>query len=133
MRKLAATCTCAVVLTFSVLNAQEQRNDINGKLLSAVLVGDQDAAIEALDAGADANARSDWGLSVWAVAKRGGYQHIADLLESKGADTGFVWPPLSELIESNLGKTFTADTPACAVLVAQDGKVIYQNAFGSEN
>jgi len=56
------------------------------ELLDAVLAGDEEEARALLEAGADANARNDEGLSALALAAQSGHSEVAAALLELGAD-----------------------------------------------
>ena len=125
---------CLILFQCQLAAAQktDATDDTNADFFRSIRVGDQDAVSEAIENGADANA-SRHGITAWMTAKRAGFEEIAKLLESKGAKTTDKAPPVGDSMDAFLGEQFTEETPACAVLVARDGKVIAQRAYGMAN
>ncbi len=73
------------------------------------------------------------GLTAWQVATISGRNEIARYLEEKGAEkTSF--PLLSDLADKTMAAYNGKDSvPGIAVLVAKDGRIIYQKGFGNAN
>ena len=107
-----------------------QEESISRKLISAIMTGDIDAVQKSIDSGADVNAIGKHGFTPYEAARRAGFAQIAKLLVEKGAETNVNVPTNDEFIELFLSEKFNDKTPACVVLIARDGKVVMQKAFG---
>jgi CubicO group peptidase (beta-lactamase class C family) len=82
------------------------------------------------NSGIDINSTNDAGLSSYQYAMIRGWESVLSLLKEKGAKTDLPLPGLDKFI-SNIFKNVQKDTmPGAAVLVAQNGGIIYQNGFG---
>ena len=103
------------------------------KLFSAVASGDKEALLELLESGVDINGKSPQGLTAWEVARRSGYDELADLLKSKGATTDTPAPSVAELVDRGIGRVFSEDKPGCAILVSRNGDVLFEKVFGNAN
>ncbi|MEZ6121218.1 MAG: serine hydrolase [Pirellulaceae bacterium] len=99
------------------------------RLVQAAVRGDRDLLVQMLDEGVDVNATHE-GYTAWAAAKRSGYLELAEYLESRGAKTDIPLPSLNDFVDQRLASNFGETTPACAVLVARDGKIILQRVVG---
>lgn len=100
------------------------------KLGAAARQGDALKVGLLLDRGADANAFGKLGLTAAQVARLRGQKEVMDLLASRGADQKAPLPPPEKLVDSLLGSLIKPDGPGAAVLVARDGRVLFQKAYG---
>ena len=101
------------------------------EFVTAAARGDQEAIDQALAAGMDINARTPAGSTAWHVARRRGYEELADYLVTQGADASIPMPRPEVLAEASLGRGFTNNSPALVALVARDGKILFERAFGN--
>jgi CubicO group peptidase (beta-lactamase class C family) len=100
------------------------------RLITAAHAGDLDAATLLLDLGAPIDGRGLGGLTALQAAKLHGRQTMVDLLLSKGADGQAAIPARDTLVDALLRESFKPDGPAAAVLVARDGQVLFERAYG---
>lgn len=100
------------------------------KLISYTERGNLDALKLLLAHGADANSKTQFGLTALHAAKINGREGAAQLLLEKGADPKIAMPAPETLVDALFTDATTGDTPGAAVLVAQNGKIIYQKGFG---
>ncbi len=99
------------------------------KLVDAARRGNLDELNQFLNAGAAINAKGSAGLSALEVARISGREDAVALLKTKGAVEGTI--PSGELLVDDLYKPFqTKYASGVAVLVSQNGKVIYKKAYG---
>jgi CubicO group peptidase (beta-lactamase class C family) len=83
-----------------------------------------------LDQGLDANSRGPSGLSAWQVARICGESETAELLASRGADTQTPLPSIAQVADAGLHRVIKDNEPGLALLVAQNGKVLFENGYG---
>jgi CubicO group peptidase (beta-lactamase class C family) len=100
------------------------------KLIAASRNGDLEAAKLLLDRGVDVNSRSPAGLTAVQAAKLHGEKDIVAFLVSKGADARAPIPPPEKLVDSLFTSLVKADSAGAAVLVAQNGKVLFEKGYG---
>lgn len=103
------------------------------KLISYTERGNLDALKLLLAHGADANSKTKFGLTALHAAKINGREGAAKLLLEKGADATIAMPAPEALVDAIFTEATTGETPGAAVLVAQNGKIIYQKGFGFAN
>ncbi|MGO8701583.1 MAG: serine hydrolase [Limisphaerales bacterium] len=100
-------------------------------LIAAVLTGaDAEAMQKLLDDGNDVNARAEAGVTAYHVARLVGDLEMAQFLASHGADTHLPVPAPDKLVDALFTHVFTNNSPGAAVLVAQDGKVLFKGGYG---
>ena len=104
--------------------------DEAGEFVQLAARGNREAIRKALDNGMDINAKNDAGLTVWHAATLRGYPKLASQLVEWGADTSLPMPPIGEVADTVLTRNRPDDDPALVVLVAQDGKVVWEGAYG---
>jgi len=103
----------------------------SAKLLEAMWFGSDTNAVKSfLAQGLDVNARGKSGLTPWLAARLHGDRAMADFLASRGADTKVEKPALATVADAVLGEATKDDTPGIAVLVAQNGKVLFEKGYG---
>ena len=83
--------------------------------------------------GADINASNDLGLTALHVAKIHGRKDIVEVLIAQGADATIPMPSKEKLADALFEKAIGEHSPGAAVLIAQDGQVLYQKGFGFAN
>lgn len=106
------------------------KSALNQKLISAVIRGILDDVEMLLSAGADPNATDEIGLTALHRATMSGRKDVVDLLIKNGADPNIKMPDKEKLADAVFNNVFKGDCPGAAVLVAKDGKIIYQKGFG---
>jgi hypothetical protein len=101
------------------------------KLISTVIeAGDTESIQHLLDAGLDVNSQTKAGLTPWQAARLRGQVDLAEYLTGKGADTTAKWPVPAKLVDSLFEHTVQTNGPGAAVLVARDGKILFQKGYG---
>ncbi|MGB9596446.1 MAG: serine hydrolase, partial [Candidatus Poribacteria bacterium] len=106
------------------------KSGMNSKLISSASKGLLDDVELVLAYGADVNATDEIGLTALHRATMGGRKDIVDLLIKNGADPDIKMPDKETLADAFLNRVFKGDCPGASVLVAKDGKIIYQKGFG---
>ena len=102
---------------------------LSNALVKAVHVGDLDQTKSIIEGGADINAKGDGGLSPLDVARISGRQDAEKLLMDNGAKATEV-PAPDKLVHALYSKLDGQPNPGIAVLVAKDGKIIYEKGYG---
>ena len=100
------------------------------KLIAASQNGDLDAAKLLLDSGVDINSHNPAGLSAVQAAKLHGQKEMVAFLVGKGADAHTPIPPPEKLVESLFSGLVKSDSAGAAVLVAQNGRVLFEKGYG---
>ena len=92
--------------------------------------GDVESLQRLLDSGLDINCRSRAGLTPWLAARLKGQPELTEFLAGKGADTTAKMPSLKRLVDALFENTFKTNGPGAAVLVARDGKILFEKGYG---
>jgi CubicO group peptidase (beta-lactamase class C family) len=92
--------------------------------------GDVEELQRLLDLGLDINSRTRSGLTPWLAARLKGQAELAQFLAGKGADCSAKMPPTRKMVDSLFENTIKPGGPGAAVLVARDGKVLFQKGYG---
>ncbi len=100
------------------------------KLISFTERGNLDALNLLLAHGANVNAKTKHGLTALHAARINGREGAAKLLLEKGADPKIEMPAPEALVDALFADATAGDAPGAAVLVAQNGNIIYQKGFG---
>jgi CubicO group peptidase (beta-lactamase class C family) len=101
------------------------------KLLQAVLIGtDTEGIQKLLDSGIDINARAEAGVTAYHAARLLGELELAQYLARHGADTNVPMPAPDKLLDALFTQVYTNNAPGAAVLVAQNGKVLFKKGYG---
>lgn len=100
------------------------------KLISAVMTSDAESIRKLLGQGLNVNAQGKAGVTAFQVARLHGDTEMMQLLASHGAITNAPLPPPDKLADALFTRVFTNDAPGAAVLVAQDGKVLFEKGYG---
>jgi len=100
------------------------------KLVSSAGQGHLDDLELLLSHGADVNATVGPGLTALHRAKIAGRKDAAEFLLDKGADPSIEMPGKEELADWVFDRVIKGDSPGAAVLIAQDGEIVYQKGFG---
>jgi CubicO group peptidase (beta-lactamase class C family) len=99
------------------------------RLFQAAFTGDSETVAKLASLVGDLDFKSPEGITAAQVAKVRGYDHIADLLVSKGAAAPEPFDA-SAVVSAMLDEVTEKDLPGVAVLVARDGKVLFSGGFG---
>lgn len=100
------------------------------KLIASAGQGDLDALKLLLAHGADVDARTKSGLTALHAAKIHGREEAAKLLLEQGADASIMMPAKEEMTDEIFERLLTGESPGAAVLVAQNGDILYEKGFG---
>ena len=100
------------------------------KLFNYARKGDLGAVKLLLSYGADVNAVIEPGLTALHAAKITGRKEIINLLLEKGADPDIPIPTKDKLVDAYFNNLIKEDYPGAAILVAKDGKILYENTYG---
>ncbi|HKS38072.1 MAG TPA: serine hydrolase [Verrucomicrobiae bacterium] len=100
------------------------------KLIAASRNGDLEAATLLLDRGVDINGRSPAGLTALQAAKLRGQKEMAGFLVGKGADAHAPVPPPEKLVDSLFSGVVKSGSAGAVVLVAQNGRVLFEKGYG---
>ncbi|HGJ66829.1 TPA: DUF3471 domain-containing protein [bacterium] len=106
------------------------KESLTERLIYAAGIGNLDDIEMLLSYGADINAKNDIGINALHKATMAGRKDTVDLLIAKGADTNIKMPDKEILADAVFNRVFKGDSPGASVLVAKDGKIIYQKGFG---
>jgi CubicO group peptidase (beta-lactamase class C family) len=106
------------------------KESLKDKLITAADMGNLDDIEMLISHGADVNAKNDIGITALHKAKMAGRKETVDLLIAKGADTNIKMPDKEVLADAVFNRVFKGNSPGASVLVAKDGKIIYQKGFG---
>ena len=102
---------------------------LTGKLIKTAAAGDLDESDRIIESGADVNGKNENGQTPLDAARINGREEVVQLLISKGARENEV-PSAEKLIDGLYGKLNNKTNPGIAVLIAKDGKIIYNKGYG---
>ena len=122
----------ALTLLFPItLVAQQPTTDAQiQQLIAAAKKGDL-AEIQALiDKGGDVNGRTSEGLMPFLAARIWGRKEAADMLVKNGADTNAPLPAPEALVDKLLSERIDKDGAGAAILVARNGKILFEKGYG---
>jgi CubicO group peptidase (beta-lactamase class C family) len=102
---------------------------LTGKLVRSAAAGDIDESIKMIGYGANVNGTNENGLTPIIAARINGREEVEKLLISKGAKEADV-PAADKLVDALYGKLSDKSNPGIAVLIAKDGKIIYDKGYG---
>lgn len=126
-------------ILFKVQNMQQDwgfccrvlgKESLTDRLISASGIGSLDDIEMLLSHGADVNAKNAIGITALHKATMAGRKDAVDLLIAKGADPNIKMPDKETLADAVFNNVFKGNSPGASVLVAKDGKIIYQKGFG---
>jgi CubicO group peptidase (beta-lactamase class C family) len=100
------------------------------KLVGAAGTGDIETLKKMLDQGADINCHTPEGLTPLLAARIKGQKEAYDFLLSKGADANAPLPAPEVLVDALFAHHFDQDGAGAAVLVARDGKILFEKGYG---
>jgi CubicO group peptidase (beta-lactamase class C family) len=106
----------------------------NEQLVLAAERGYLDDVKRLLNTGAaSAKAKDHRGLTSWQAARIYGRKGVADFLATMGADTRKPIPKPEKIIDAMFKEILTNNSPGAAVLVAQNGKILFEKGYGLAN
>ena len=103
------------------------------KLIEAAGIGNLDDLEMLLSHGADVNATIEPGLTALHVAKVKGKVDTEKFLLEKGADPNIEMPPKETIVDAVFNEVIKGDSSGAAVLIAQNGEILYEKGFGFAN
>ena len=103
------------------------------KLEVAALAGEVDVVRTLLDLGADVNGRGPSGLTPLQAARLRGQAEVVAFLTTRGADPSAAMPPREAIVDRRLARLFKPEGAGAAVLVARDGRILFEHAYGRAN
>ena len=102
---------------------------LSDKLVKTAASGDIDETKKLIGYGANVNGINGNGLTPFNAARINGREEIEKLLVSSGAKETDV-PAPDKLLDGLYGKLNDKSNPGIAVLIAKDGKIIYDKSYG---
>src|SRR6185503_12577282 len=104
---------------------------VQGETLArAAAAFDIEALERDLDLGMDVNATGDVGLTALQNAKLQGNTEVARFLASRGANDSAPLPPPEQLVDRLFVSRVRKDGSGAAVLIARDGKILFEKGYG---
>ena len=104
--------------------------DFGERLVRKAGLGDLDAVRELLAMKADPNFVAESGLTAYQFAKMKSRSDMMTLLELAGANPNLPMPSPESLADRLLNKQVKATDAGIVVLASQNGKILYEKAFG---
>jgi CubicO group peptidase (beta-lactamase class C family) len=93
--------------------------------------GEVEAIQSILDTGlVDVNSRNSLGLTALQAARLKGHAELAALLLARGASPNLPRPSPATLVDAQFRALITAKSPGLAVLVAQNGTILFERGYG---
>lgn len=105
-------------------------DDVAERFVRAGADGDIDLLTQLLDAGVEVDVANRAGLTALQAARLRGYEETTRFLSGKGADNRRSMPLAGRLIDAMFAEIVKGDSPGAAVLVAQDGQVLFESGYG---
>jgi CubicO group peptidase (beta-lactamase class C family) len=103
---------------------------INNHLVQSAGRGSLDDVKLLVANGADVNAQNEAGLTAYMSAMIHGREKVMDFLKQNGAKTDLPMPSLEKLADLVFASAQSGEMPGVSVLIARDGKILYQKGFG---
>jgi len=100
------------------------------RLTRAAVLGELDTVKRCLALGIDIDGRNRLGLTAAQCARLQGQTEAVALLAAHGANTRLQLPPLEKVAQAYLSHLAETNVPGLAVLVAQDGKILFEMGYG---
>jgi CubicO group peptidase (beta-lactamase class C family) len=100
------------------------------KLVSSVQSGQLDPAEMLLEQGVDVNGQVGPGLTALHGAKIAGRDDAVQFLLARGADPKILMPSKERMVNWLFEHVIKEGYPGAAILVAQNGRILYQNGYG---
>ena len=105
----------------------------NEQLVLAAERGYLDDVKRLLNEGTSVNGKDRRGLTPWQAARIYGRKGVADFLAGAGADTRKPMPKPEKIIDAIFRELLTNNSPGAAVLVARNGKILFEKGYGLAN
>ena len=103
------------------------------KFVGIALTGDVETLRGWVDHGMDINRPSLLGLTAFQAARLYGQAEAVDFLASRGADIKAEFPPRDKMIDVAFSQLTRTNEAGLAVLVARDGKILFERGYGLGN
>jgi CubicO group peptidase (beta-lactamase class C family) len=103
---------------------------IGQSLLRSAETGDFDNIKTLMKYSPDLNQKDKTGLTAWQLATIKGRTEIAEYLKQHGAVTTLSYPPLGDYVDSLFAFLAKKKAPGAAILVSQNGKILYKHGYG---
>ena len=100
------------------------------RLSRAAALGDTETLKRLLEHGLDANVRNQIGLTAAQSARLRGQTEALQLLSQHGATSDEPLPPADQIADRLLSTLTRTNNAGLAALVAQDGKILFEKAYG---
>jgi CubicO group peptidase (beta-lactamase class C family) len=100
------------------------------KLVGAAGAGDIETLKKILDQGADINCHTPEGLTPLFTARLRGQKEAYEFLLQKGADAHAPLPAPEILVDALFTRHFGKDGAGAAILVARNGKILFEKGYG---
>ncbi len=100
------------------------------KFVWLALAGDVETLQRWLDHGLDINRPSRFGLTAVQAARLHGQTDAVDFLASRGADIKAELPSRDKLVDALFSELTRTNQAGLAVLVARDGKILFERGYG---
>lgn len=100
------------------------------KLVSSAQSGQLDPVEMLLEQGVDVNGQVGPGLTALHAAKIAGRDDAVQFLLAKGADPKILMPSKEKIVNWLFAHVIKEGYPGAALLVAQNGRILYQNGYG---
>src|SRR5580765_4894848 len=107
------------------------RESVATQLTKAAAAMDADTVKKLLAQGMDINGRDKLGLTPFLAARLRGQTEMMEFLAAGGADTNTPVPPVSQIINALCKTVVKSNAAGVAVLVARDGKILFEQGYGS--
>lgn len=106
------------------------KDNIGKLLIESAGKGNLDNVKILSENGANLNFQDETGKTAYINALIRGRLIITEYLKEKGANTDIQIPAFDKLVDKLFSSVQTGSTPGAAILVSQDGKIIYEKGFG---
>ncbi len=100
------------------------------KLVSSVQSGQLDTVEMLLEQGVDVNGQIGPGLTALQAAKIAGRDEAVQFLLARAADPKILMPSKGKIVNWMFEHVIKEGYPGAAILVAQNGRILYQNGYG---
>jgi len=121
--------TLQLLIGISIANGESTETMVE-KFITAAGVGNLDDLETLLSQGVDINATIEPGLTALHKAKMSRRKDTVEFLVEKGADPNIPIPPNDKLADAIINQIIKGNSPGVAVLVSQNGEILYQKGFG---
>jgi CubicO group peptidase (beta-lactamase class C family) len=106
---------------------------LHERLSEMVIAGDTESVRRVARLAGGGNGKGKYGLTAYQWARIYGRTTIMKLLESQGAETAAPAPPTETVVDAIFKDVVRPGQPGAAVLVAKDGKILFEKAYGLAN